>query len=85
MLLTLSNVSRSKNLVRAAGLEPARNYFQRILSPLRLPLRHARTISILGLCTVTQRWGELQAHVPWKVDPRVLAYLGDEGINQGPA
>ena len=32
-------------LVRAAGLEPARDYSQRILSPLRLPLRHARTLS----------------------------------------
>ena len=29
-------------LVRAAGLEPARDFSQRILSPLRLPLRHAR-------------------------------------------
>jgi Cyclic nucleotide-binding domain len=34
-----------RRLVRAAGLEPARDYSQRILSPLRLPLRHARTFS----------------------------------------
>ena len=32
-------------MVRAAGLEPARDYSQRILSPLRLPLRHARTFA----------------------------------------
>ncbi len=36
------------NLVRAAGLEPARDYSQRILSPLRLPLRHARTDALIG-------------------------------------
>jgi hypothetical protein len=31
-----------QSLVRAAGLEPARDFSQRILSPLRLPFRHAR-------------------------------------------
>jgi hypothetical protein len=31
-----------KRLVRAAGLEPAWGFPQRILSPLRLPFRHAR-------------------------------------------
>ena len=33
-----------RRLVRAAGLEPALPCEKRILSPLRLPLRHARTI-----------------------------------------
>ena len=30
------------SLVRAAGIEPALPYGKRILSPLRLPFRHAR-------------------------------------------
>jgi hypothetical protein len=34
-----------KQLVRAAGLEPALPCEKRILSPLRLPLRHARTLN----------------------------------------
>ena len=38
----------NKRMVRAAGLEPARDYSQRILSPLRLPLRHARTKGLIG-------------------------------------
>lgn len=33
---------RGRKLVRTAGLEPARSFLQRILSPLRLPFRHVR-------------------------------------------
>src|SRR6186997_1844429 len=39
---------RADELVRAAGLEPARLYSRGILSPLRLPFRHARAIPCLA-------------------------------------
>jgi hypothetical protein len=32
----------AENLVRTAGFEPARDFSQGILSPLRLPFRHVR-------------------------------------------
>lgn len=32
-------------LVRAGGVEPPRLKSQRILSPMRLPFRHARTLA----------------------------------------
>ena len=35
-----------RRMVRATGLEPALDYSKRILSPLRLPLRHARTLCV---------------------------------------
>jgi hypothetical protein len=35
-----------KYLVPGAGLEPARAFAQRILSPLRLPFRHPSTVFI---------------------------------------
>ena len=37
-----SDVSRDQPLVRAEGLEPSLPCEKRILSPLRLPFRHAR-------------------------------------------
>ena len=46
-----------RSLVRAAGLEPALPYGKRILSPLRLPLRHAREdFSELRMNNHQKRW-----------------------------
>ena len=43
LLPASSDLGRARTLVRAAGLEPALPCEKRILSPLRLPFRHART------------------------------------------
>jgi len=42
LLAASSDMGRTRILVRAAGIEPALPYGKRILSPLRLPFRHAR-------------------------------------------
>ena len=48
-LIVFRVINLSEALVRAAGLEPARAFAQRILSPLRLPFRHAREGAIVAM------------------------------------
>ena len=52
-LLTLNE------LVREAGLEPARDFSQQILSLLRLPLRHSRSIQIFSCFIFLKQWCRL--------------------------
>src|SRR5690242_16664230 len=59
-------------LVRAAGLEPARDRSRGILSPLRLPFRHARAERVLasGASTKQKRAAMPPApHAVWTRTP----------------
>jgi hypothetical protein len=55
-------------LVRAGGVEPPRAFAQRILSPLRLPFRHARFAPVLA---------------PWPDGSKRAGCLGSRGGGDG--
>ena len=89
--------SYKSDMVPRKGLEPLRYYYQRILSPSRLPFRHLGLVMVQNYITLAGSFDALQAEsatvrfcVPlpraeiallWDVDSRYMIAIDPLGMN----